>query len=146
MAVVGGASWGQCHCLPFPSPALPLISPLHCHSPHQPPHEQSLVRLGVGGTAFLCCHCHHVIPVPFLHSSHLFPSHPLVVSLQQQWWWWWCPLLIVCVHVIHPLIVVGGAMPPILTIVIPHHHHSLSLSYLFPIPVAPCFHPMSCFS
>ena len=46
VAVVGGASWGRCHRLPFPSPALPLVSPPHRCSTHQPPHEQLLMRLG----------------------------------------------------------------------------------------------------
>jgi len=89
VACGGGAGcWSSPHpplplCLPFPSPTLPLVSPPHRRSTHQPPHEQLLMRLGVGGTMFLCCHCRCVVPVLFLHSSGLSPSHPLAVGLQQ---------------------------------------------------------------
>ena len=62
VAVVGGASWGRCRRLPFPSPALPLVSPPHRRSTHQPPHEQLLVRLG-----WVVCRCSSPYsPPPFV--------------------------------------------------------------------------------
>jgi hypothetical protein len=52
-------------------------SPCHC-STHNPPHEQLLMRLGVGGVSLCVVSCLSLVPI--LVVIHL-------VSRGSQWWW-----------------------------------------------------------
>jgi len=64
-AIACGSGWG-CFMGPVSSSPFPLAHPPSClPSP----------------LSFLHCRCHHVIPVPLLHSSHLSPGHPLAILL-----------------------------------------------------------------
>jgi hypothetical protein len=52
-----------------------VLGHCHCHSTHNPPHEQLLVRLGTGGVSSIGCCLPGVIVV-----CHCSPSPPLLVA------------------------------------------------------------------
>ena len=100
-----------------------------CHSTHSPPHEQSLMRLGVGGVSFVAV-----------------GGHGGALAVGSRWWWGWdAALIIVVAPVFVPLpAAIPLATVTLLAIVVPLAVVIIPLSSpIVPRLATPHFHPVS---